>query len=131
MFVLARNMLNTSIHIALIEMSANENKNVFVGAVRTIPTVKFGKFAHKYCQLLFHWFHRRRLSFILIKSIIIWQILFVVISVSGTAIVLSNVRPDMYTQPFDQCHCAPYKLYTAPPSAILNLCLLFRPGICQ
>ena len=88
MFVLAGNMLNTSIHIALIEMSANEIKNVFVGAVRTIPTIKFGKFSRKYGPLLFHWLHRRRLSFILIKSIIIWQILFVVISVSGNAIVL-------------------------------------------
>ena len=54
-FVLAGNMLNTSIHIALIELSANENTYVSVSAVRTIPTIKLGKFSRKYGPLLFKW----------------------------------------------------------------------------
>ena len=78
-------MLNTSIHIALIEMSANENKYLFVGAV---PTIKFGKDSRNYGPLLFHWLLRLRLRFDLIRSILIWRILFVIVSVSSTAIVL-------------------------------------------
>ena len=64
-------MLNTSIRVAGIEMSANENKYVFVGAVRTIQIIKFGKKSRNYSPLLFH--RLLRLRFILIRSILIWR----------------------------------------------------------
>ena len=48
-------MLNTSILIAFIQMSANENNNAFISAFTAIPSIHFLKFSRSVqSKFLFH-----------------------------------------------------------------------------
>ena len=42
-FILAGEILSTSISIAFVEMSANENNKVFISAVRSMPMLNWDK----------------------------------------------------------------------------------------